>query len=53
MWERAQRMLAAEFGDDDIPDLLTRLRRLLRGAERRGATRDLEQEPTTNRMEGK
>ncbi|MBO0692440.1 MAG: winged helix-turn-helix transcriptional regulator [Acidimicrobiaceae bacterium] len=53
LWERAQRMLAAEFGEDDIQDLLTRLRRLLRGAERLGATWDSKWEPTTNRTEGK
>jgi DNA-binding MarR family transcriptional regulator len=32
-WERAQQMLAAEFGDEDVHDLLTRLRRLLASSE--------------------
>ena len=32
-WERAQQMLAAEFGDEDVHDLLARLRRLLASSE--------------------
>jgi DNA-binding MarR family transcriptional regulator len=32
-WERAQRMLAAELGEEDVHDLLTRLRRLLTSSE--------------------
>ena len=34
LWERAQRMLADEFGDDDIATLLERLRRLQAGSDR-------------------
>lgn len=33
-WERAQHMLAAEFGDEDVHDLLARLRGLLASSER-------------------
>jgi DNA-binding MarR family transcriptional regulator len=32
-WERVQQMLAAEFGDEDVHDLLARLRRLLASSE--------------------
>jgi DNA-binding MarR family transcriptional regulator len=32
-WERVQQMLAAEFGDEDVHDLLARLRRLLVSSE--------------------
>jgi len=33
-WERVQQMVADEFGDADLRDLLTRLDRLLEGSER-------------------
>jgi DNA-binding MarR family transcriptional regulator len=33
-WERAQQMLGAELGDEDVHDLLARLRRLLASSER-------------------
>jgi DNA-binding MarR family transcriptional regulator len=32
-WERVQQMLAAELGDEDVHDLLARLRRLLASSE--------------------
>jgi DNA-binding MarR family transcriptional regulator len=32
-WERVQQMLAAQFGDEDVHDLLARLRRLLASSE--------------------
>jgi hypothetical protein len=34
LWERVQRTLADEFGDDAIDDLLERLRRLQAGSAR-------------------
>jgi DNA-binding MarR family transcriptional regulator len=36
-WEQAQQMVAAEFGQADVLDLITRLRRLLEGSERLAA----------------
>lgn len=34
VWERVQRMVADEFGDDDVADLLARLRRLRQSTDR-------------------
>jgi DNA-binding MarR family transcriptional regulator len=34
VWERVQRMVAEEFGDADVADLLTRLRRLRESSDR-------------------